>query len=59
VRNARVRTACETYTDFIHLPLVKTTSEELEDFIEVSSAVDIAKMEYEPLGHLGYDQGMM
>jgi hypothetical protein len=38
---------------------VKTTSEELEDFIEVSSAVDIAKMEYEPLGHLGYDQGMM
>jgi hypothetical protein len=38
---------------------LKTTSEELEDFIEVSNAVDIAKVEHDPLGSLGYDQGLM
>jgi hypothetical protein len=38
---------------------LKTTSEELEDFIEVSNAVDIAKMELDSLGSLGYDQNLM
>jgi hypothetical protein len=37
---------------------LKTTSEELEDFIEVSNAVDIAKMEVDSLGSLGYDQNL-
>jgi hypothetical protein len=38
---------------------LKTTSEELEDFIEVSNAVDIAKMEYDAQGSLGYDLGFL
>jgi hypothetical protein len=38
---------------------LKTTSEELEDFIEVSNAVDIAKMEYDASGSLAYDHGFM
>jgi hypothetical protein len=38
---------------------LKTTSEELEDFIEVSNAVDIAKMDLDSLGSLGYDQNLM
>jgi hypothetical protein len=35
---------------------LKTTSEELEDFIEVSN---IAKMDLDSLGSLGYDQNLM
>ncbi|KAF2826168.1 NAD(P)-binding protein [Ophiobolus disseminans] len=38
---------------------LKTTSEELEDFIEVSSAVDIAKMEYDTSASLAFDQGLL
>lgn len=38
---------------------LKTTSEELEDFIEVSNAVDIAKMNHDPMGSLGYDPSFM
>ncbi|KAH7089716.1 hypothetical protein FB567DRAFT_521389 [Paraphoma chrysanthemicola] len=38
---------------------LKTTSEELEDFIEVSGAVDIGKVENDPSGTLGFDQGML
>ncbi|KAF2028557.1 NAD(P)-binding protein [Setomelanomma holmii] len=38
---------------------LKTTSEELEDFIEVSGAVDIGKVEYDPSASLGFDQGML
>jgi hypothetical protein len=38
---------------------LKTTSEELEDFIEVSNAVDIEKMEYDTQGSLGYDHGFL
>jgi len=38
---------------------LKTTSEELEDFIEVSSAVDIAKMDHETMSSMGFDLNMM
>ena len=38
---------------------LKTTSEELEDFIEVSSAVDIAQRDIDPLGSLGMDHGLL
>jgi len=38
---------------------LKTTSEELEDFIEVSGAVDIAKTEFDPSVSLMFDQGLM
>lgn len=38
---------------------LKTTSEELEDFIEVSGAVDIAQRDHDILGSLGMDQGLL
>ena len=38
---------------------LKTTSEELEDFIEVSGAVDIAQRDGEAMVGLGLDHGMM
>jgi hypothetical protein len=38
---------------------LKTTSEELEDFIEVSGAVDIAKADHDPSAPLGYDHGLL
>ncbi|KAF1844800.1 NAD(P)-binding protein [Cucurbitaria berberidis CBS 394.84] len=38
---------------------LKTTSEELEDFIEVSSAVDIAQRDIDPLGSLDVDHGLL
>jgi hypothetical protein len=38
---------------------LKTTSEELEDFIEVSGAVDIAKADQDPSAPLGYDHGLL
>jgi hypothetical protein len=38
---------------------LKTTSEELEDFIEVSNAVDIAKVDQDMNGALGFDQGRL
>lgn len=38
---------------------LKTTSEELEDFIEVSGAVDIAKADHDLSGPMGYDHGLL
>ncbi|KAH3982550.1 hypothetical protein HBI82_017770 [Parastagonospora nodorum] len=38
---------------------LKTTSEELEDFIEVSNAVDIAKMDHDTMSSMGFDLNMM
>ncbi|KAL5117064.1 hypothetical protein ACEQ8H_005023 [Pleosporales sp. CAS-2024a] len=38
---------------------LKTTSEELEDFIEVSNAVDIAKYEHDALDVLGQDSNTL
>jgi hypothetical protein len=38
---------------------LKTTSEELEDFIEVSGAVDIARREGDPMVGSGLDGGML
>lgn len=38
---------------------LKTTSEELEDFIEVSNAVDIAKMDHDAMSSMGFDLNMM
>ncbi|KAJ4369724.1 hypothetical protein N0V83_005487 [Neocucurbitaria cava] len=38
---------------------LKTTSEELEDFIEVSSAVDIAQRDMDPLGPISMDHGLL
>ena len=38
---------------------LKTTSEELEDFIEVSNAVDIAHRDADSLGTFGMDHGLM
>jgi hypothetical protein len=38
---------------------LKTTSEELEDFIEVSNAVDIAQRNVDPMGGLGIDHGLL
>ncbi|KAH4133504.1 hypothetical protein HBH69_063050 [Parastagonospora nodorum] len=38
---------------------LKTTSEELEDFIEVSNAVDIAKMDHDTISSMGFDLNMM
>lgn len=38
---------------------LKTTSEELEDFIEVSGAVDIAKTEFDPTVSMAFDQGLL
>ena len=38
---------------------LKTTSEELEDFIEVSNAVDIVQREVDPLGSLGLGHGLL
>lgn len=36
---------------------LKTTTEELEDFIEVSNAVDIAQRDVDPMNALGIEQG--
>ncbi|CAO2648361.1 Nn.00g076280.m01.CDS01 [Neocucurbitaria sp. VM-36] len=38
---------------------LKTTSEELEDFIEVSSAVDIVQRDTDPLGPMSIDHGLL
>ena len=38
---------------------LKTTSEELEDFIEVSGAVDIAPRDMDPLGPMSIDHGLL
>jgi hypothetical protein len=38
---------------------LKTTSEELEDFIEVSIAVDIARVDHDSTGSMGFDQGLV
>jgi hypothetical protein len=38
---------------------LKTTSEELEDFIEVSGAVDIAPREHDSLSSMAMDQGLL
>jgi hypothetical protein len=38
---------------------LKTTSEELEDFIDVSGAVDIAPRQEDPMVGLGLDGGML